>query len=105
MLVGGMMHYLLFYEVTADYLQRRGEFRAEHLSMAWAAQERGELVLAGAFAEPADGALLIFQGDSPAVAEAFAQADPYVLNGLVARWWVRPWTTVVGDLATTPVRP
>ncbi|GAB4126728.1 MAG: YciI-like protein [Roseiflexaceae bacterium] len=99
------MHYLLFYEVTADYLERRGAFRADHLALAWAAQERGELVLAGAFAEPADGALLIFQGDSPAVAEAFAHADPYVQNGLVARWWVRPWMTVVGDLASTPVRP
>lgn len=98
------MHYLLFYEFVGDYLQRRGQFRAEHLQLAWQSQERGELVLAGAFAEPVDGAMLMFKGDSPEAAERFAAADPYVKNGLVTRHWVRSWTTVVGDDAATPVR-
>ena len=98
------MHFFLFYELASDYLERRSEFRAEHLQLAWAAQERGELVLAGAFAEPADGAALLFKCDSPAVPEAFASADPYVRNGLVTRYRIRAWTTVVGADATTPVR-
>jgi uncharacterized protein len=98
------MHYLLIYDLTGDYLQRRGEFRADHLAVARAAVERGELVLGGALADPADNAILLFTGDSPAAAEAFAQRDPYVLNGLVTRWRVRPWTTVVGPTASTPVR-
>lgn len=98
------MHYLLFYDCAPDYLERRAEFRSAHLSLAWQAQARGELVLAGALADPIDGAVLLFQGDSPAVAEAFAAADPYVKNGLVTRWRVRPWTTVVGESATTPMR-
>jgi uncharacterized protein YciI len=38
-------------------------------------------------------------------AEAFAKADPYVAQGLVKEWRVRPWTTVVGKDAATPVRP
>ena len=88
-----------------DYLERRGEFRTEHLNMAWAAAERGDLLLGGALAEPADRAILLFQGDSPAAAEAFAAADPYVRNGLVRRWEVRAWTTVVGEGAANPVRP
>lgn len=100
-----MAHYLLIYELAPDYLARRAAFRAEHLTLAWAAHERGELVLGGALAEPADGAVLFFQGDSPAIAEAFARADPYVRNGLVRSWRVRPWTTVVGREATVPVRP
>ena len=99
------MHYLLFYEAAPDYLERRAAFRAEHLALGWAAQERGELILGGAFANPVDGAVLLFRGDSPAVAERFAAADPYVANGLVKRWYVREWTTVVGDLAATPIRP
>lgn len=99
------MHYLLFYEVVADYTERRAAFRDEHLRRAWAAQARGELVLGGAFADPVDGAVLLFSGDSPAVAETFAQDDPYVKNGLVRRWWVRPWTTVAGEWATAPVLP
>ena len=99
------MHYLLFYDVSPDYLEKRGMFRDEHLRMAWQAQQRGELILAGALADPVDGTMLLFSGDSPEVAERFAKADPYVKNGLVTRWRVRPWTTVVGDLATSPVRP
>jgi uncharacterized protein YciI len=99
------MHYLLMYEAAPDYLERRSAFRAEHLALAWQAHGRGELVLAGALAEPVDGAVFLFQGPSPAAAEAFAAADPYVKNGLVKSWRVRPWTTVVGDDAATPIRP
>src|SRR5262245_9087774 len=98
------MHYLLFYDVAPDYLRRRGEFRAEHLALGWQACARGELILAGALADPVDGAVLLFQGNSPEVAERFASADPYVRHGLVTRWRVRPWTTVVGESAASPVR-
>jgi len=99
------MHYLLFYEAAEDYVERRAPFRQEHLSLAWQAVERGELVLGGALANPADGAVLLFQGDSPEVAAKFAKADPYVNNGLVKRWYVREWTTVAGRDAATPIRP
>jgi uncharacterized protein YciI len=95
----------LFYDAGETYLEKRPAFRSAHLKHAWAAQARGELVLAGALAEPVDGAVLLFHGDSPQVAESFAKSDPYVLNGLVARWRVREWTTVVGDAASTPIRP
>ncbi len=98
------MHYLLIYDLAPDYLERRVPLRAEHLALAWAAHERGELILAGALAEPIDSAVLLFKGDSPAVAEQFARADPYVHHGLVLSWRVRPWTTVVGVDATTPTR-
>ncbi|APA84823.1 YciI family protein [Paraburkholderia sprentiae WSM5005] len=98
------MHYLLTYELVPDYLERRGQYRDAHLKLAWAAAERGELLLAGALAEPTDTAVLLFTGASPAAAEAFAKADPYVLSGLVTRWRVREWTTVVGEHASKPVR-
>ena len=100
-----MSHFLLFYELAPDYLERRPRFRAEHLALAWQASDRGELVLGGALGDPVDTSLLLFRGDSPGVAERFAAADPYVKNGLVARWRVRPWTTVVGETAASPVRP
>ncbi len=99
------MHYLLFYDVVEDYVARRAAFRDAHLRQAWQAAERGDLLLAGALANPVDGAVLLFRGSSPAVAEAFARSDPYVLNGLVTQWRVREWTTVVGGDAATPVRP
>jgi len=96
------MHFLLLYDVVDDYVERRAPFRAEHLSLIQKAHGRGELVMAGALADPADGAVLVFRGPSPQPAESFAQADPYVRNGLVTRWRVRPWNTVVGDGATLP---
>jgi uncharacterized protein YciI len=95
------MHYLLFYEAGPDYVERRRPFRAAHLQHARDAVSRGELVLGGAFADPADGALLLFRGASPAAAEQFAKTDPYVANGVVKRWWIREWTTVVGADAGT----
>jgi uncharacterized protein YciI len=100
-----MKHFLLFYEGAPDYLERRPAFRDMHLKHAWDAQARGDLVVAGALADPVDGAVLMFAGEDKSVAEDFARSDPYVNNGLVARWHVREWTTVVGELAATPVRP
>jgi uncharacterized protein YciI len=99
------MHQLLLYDVVPDYVERRAPFRAEHFALAQAAHARGELVLAGALAHPVDGAVLVFRGDTPGAAEAFARADPYVRNGLVTRWRVRAWTTVLGDGATPPKLP
>ena len=90
------MHYLLMYDVVDDYVQKRAPLRAAHLAHARAALARGELVLGGALANPPDGAVLLFKGESADAAEAFAKADPYVLNGLVTRWRVREWTTVIG---------
>jgi uncharacterized protein YciI len=90
------MHYLLIYDLVEDYVERRTPLRSAHIALARAAESRGELILAGAFANPPDGAVLLFRGDSPAAAEHFAAADPYVQNGLVTRWRVREWTTVVG---------
>ena len=99
------VHYLLFYEVVDDYVNRRGPFRAEHIKVARQAEARGELVLAGAFANPPDGAVFLFKGSSPVAAETFAASDPYVRNGLVRRWWVREWTTVVGREAEVALPP
>ena len=100
-----MKHYLLFYDVVDDYVVRRAEFRDAHLERAWAANVRGELVLGGALVDPPDGAVLLFRCDSPQVVEEFARTDPYVMNGLIERWRVREWHTVVGADATAPVRP
>jgi uncharacterized protein len=97
------MHYLLFYDLVEDYVSRRQPHRAAHLRYARPFVEQGELLLAGALAEPADQAVLLFESQTPAVAEAFAAGDPYVLQGLVTGWQVRPWTTVVGPQAAVPI--
>lgn len=94
------MHYILFYDVVDEFVVKRAQYRAAHLELVRQAHARGELVLAGALAEPVDGAVLVFRGPSPQLAEAFARADPYVTHGLVTRWRVRKWSTVVGEGAS-----
>jgi uncharacterized protein YciI len=89
------VHYLLMYDVVDDYVTRRAPLRAAHIGLARDAAARGELVLGGAL-NPPENVVLLFRGNSPAAAEAFATADPYVQNGLVKSWKVREWTTVVG---------
>jgi uncharacterized protein YciI len=98
------MHYLMIYDLSPDYLERRQQFRAEHLKLAWEFVDRGEMILGGALGDPIDSAAILFESDSQAVAERFVAADPYVKNGLVTGWRVRPWITVAGKGSTTPIR-
>jgi uncharacterized protein YciI len=98
------MHYLLIYDLAPDYLERRVKFRDEHLKMAWDSSENGKLILGGALKDPADQAYLLFEDDSPESAEEFANNDPYVKNGIVESWEVRPWMTVIGEDAANPVK-
>jgi uncharacterized protein len=89
-------YWLLIYDLVDDYLERRTPLRREHLALAEAAHARGELVMAGALADPPDRAVLVFRSEDSRAPEAFAQADPYVRDGLVQSWQVRPWTVVIG---------
>jgi uncharacterized protein YciI len=92
-----MSYYLLEYVLVDDYLARRASLRESHLALAQAAHDRGDLVLAGALAEPPDRAVLLWRTEDRSIVERFAEADPYVLKGLVTSWTVRPWTVVIGD--------
>lgn len=91
-----MNYYALFYHVVDDYLERRPLYRNDHLQLAQAAHACGELLLGGAFSDPADTALLVFRVADKTVVEEFVRQDPYVQNGLVAHWEIRPWTVVIG---------
>ena len=94
-----MGYFLLEYALIDDYVARRAAFREAHLGLAREAQRRGDLILAGALAEPADRAVLVWHTDDRAIIERFVEGDPYVHNGLVTSWTIRPWTVVVGNSA------
>ena len=98
-----MAHFLLLYDLAPDYAERRGAYRDAHLAYAWAAADRGDLVLGGALSDPMDRAVLLFRCDDVAVVEAFVRDGTYVAAGIVVGWRVRAWTTVVGEGAETPV--
>jgi uncharacterized protein YciI len=91
------VHYLLLYDYVENAVEKRAPYREEHLRLAKEAKGRGELVMAGAFADPVDGAAFVFQADDASVPEAFVKADPYVANGIVTGWRIRPWTVVVHE--------
>ena len=90
------MYHILFYKTADDYLEKRAPYREEHLALVRKAHKNDIIVMAGALADPADGAVLIFKGEGPELAEEFARQDPYVKNGLITEWKVRQWTVVVG---------
>ena len=90
------MYYLLLYDVVDDYINKRAPFRDEHLRIAREAEKEGQLLMGGAFANPVDGAALIFKTEDRAIVENFVKNDPYVKNGLVTSWKVHQWTVVIG---------
>jgi uncharacterized protein YciI len=92
-----MNYFALIYHLVDDYLVRRASLREQHLTLAKELNSRGELLLAGAFSEPTDKALLVFRVKDKSVIEEFIHHDPYVKNGLVTRWEIRPWTVAIGS--------
>ncbi len=88
--------WVLEYDYVADYLERRQPFRQGHLALAREAHQRGELRYAGTLDDPVTGALLVFEADDASAVEEFVRLDPYVGNGVVLEWRIRPWNVVVG---------
>ena len=97
-----MGHFALVYDVVESFVERRAPFREAHLHLVRDANARGLLVFAGPLGDPPDGALLVFRAESAAAVEDFARADPYVIEGLVTAWRVRPWSIVVGAEPAPP---
>ena len=100
-----MPYFALFYETVDGYVARRAEFRSKHLDLAREFHARGELLLAGALADPVDRALLIFRAPDRETVESFVKRDPYVVNGLIKKWELRPWTVVIGNDPAEPGAP
>lgn len=90
------MYYVLQYDYVENVVEKRAPLREDHFALARAALARGELLLGGALADPVDSALLVFRVDDPGIVERFVAEDPYVRNGIVTRWRIRPWTVVIG---------
>lgn len=100
------MHAVLEYTYADNYPESREQYRGDHLKAGWESVERGGLLLGGAIGEGPSKGLLIFTGKNPLdAAQAFAAADPYVINGVVTAWTASPWTTVLGNEAARPVHP
>ncbi len=90
------MYYVLLYDYVKDVAERRAPHREGHLGLLRQLHKDGHVAIAGAWANPLDGAAIVFRGDTPDAAQEFVRADPYVKNGLVAQWRIREWAVAIG---------
>lgn len=88
------MKYILFYDYGENALERRAPYRDEHLGLLRQNLDSSDLVMAGAYTDPLDGAAIVFR--TREAAEAFVAVDPHVSSGLVTKWRIREWNVVVG---------
>jgi uncharacterized protein YciI len=84
----------LFYDYVENIVERRAPHRERHLEKYREWRADGRIVMGGAIGDPPYGALIVFDVEDPAEVEAFADADPYVLEGLVTGRRVVPWAVV-----------
>ncbi len=87
----------LQYEYVADVLEKRKPYREAHLTHIGKQVESGNVVLGGAVGNPPTGALIILRNLSSNDVEQFVQHDPYVINGIVTKYTIKPYIAVVGD--------
>ncbi len=88
------MKYVLLYEAADDFGTKVPAHIDAHRALWKQFQAQGTLLMVGPFTDqPAGGAMGIFT-TRPA-AEAFVKADPFVTQGVVARWTIREWKEVL----------
>jgi len=87
------MKVVMFYEVAPDGLSKVMTHIEAHRARLNEFHARGVLLMAGPFANPAEGALGIFTRKKDA--EEFIQGDPFVINGIVSKWRLLEWNEVL----------
>ncbi|MBS0586464.1 MAG: YciI family protein [Proteobacteria bacterium] len=98
------MLYVINGEDVPDSLENRMTVRPEHLKRIQALQDAGRLILAGPYPAidnqdpgPAgfSGSLIVAEFESLEVAQAWANADPYVSAGVYRKVTVKPFKKVL----------
>lgn len=88
------MKFVMRYRAAEGFLPLAQENGPAHVARLQEFARRGVLLMAGPLDEPLDGdAIGVFT--TREAAEEFIAGDPFVLNGVVAEWSVRPWNEVL----------
>src|SRR5690554_8231115 len=99
-----VMLYAIISEDVNNSLERRLAARPDHLARLEALRDEGRLVLAGPHPaidsdDPGEagfsGSLVVAEFDSLKEAQAWADADPYMIPGICARVTVKPFRKVL----------
>jgi uncharacterized protein YciI len=90
--------HVVFYESDPAQAARIPELFPAHRARVDEFHARGELLMVGTFADPiAEGAMSVFRTREGA--EEFVAGDPFVLDGVVGRWYLREWNEVLSGLS------
>jgi uncharacterized protein YciI len=86
--------YVLSYRSVDDFLPLARQHGAAHLARLRAFHARGLLLMVGPLDDPPTGdAMGVFT--TREAAEEFISGDPFVENGVVATWTIRPWNEIL----------
>ena len=88
------MKYVLLYETADDGLAKAPTIFPRHRARIDEFAARRQLLQIGPFGDPqTEGSMAVFS--TREAAEEFAGGDPFVLEGVVARWSVRDWNEIL----------
>ncbi len=88
------MKCVMTYRAVEDFLPLAQQHYPAHAARVQEFAGRGDLLMVGTLDEPMNGdALAVFT--TREAAEEFIAGDPFVLNGVVAEWSLRPWDEVL----------
>jgi uncharacterized protein YciI len=90
------MKYVLFYDSADDVASKAPAHFPAHQERLDKFHAAGTLLMVGTFADPqTEGSMAIFT--TREAAQEFAEGDPFVLNGVVARWHIREWNEILSE--------
>lgn len=89
---------LVEYLQDAETVDRLRPVHRQYLALL---KEKGQLAISGPF-EDGSGALIVYEAESVAAAEALLKGDPFHANGVFLRWQFRPWNPVIANPALLP---
>jgi uncharacterized protein YciI len=94
------MKFIMFYEVAPDGLSKAMNHFEDHKKRLKEFHQKGVLLMAGPYANPAEGAMGIFTTRESA--EEFIKGDPFVVQRVVSHWRIIEWNEVLYDLVSAP---
>lgn len=92
------------YAAVIEYVQDADKVNATrpaHRAYLTSLVEKDQLFASGPF-EDGYGALIVYEADSPAAAEALLKADPFHAAGVFVQWTIRPWKVVFSNPRLLP---
>lgn len=83
-------------DYPANVLERRAPHRAAHLAYLTDLIAHRRALMGGAFADPTEGAIIVYRAASAEEVRRMMDEDPYGKAGLFDRVTIREWNVVVG---------